>query len=424
MGHHKHLFIVQFHMKIHSAYLPAMKLLSTFLLLFTVLTGFGQSLKSGKWSGEITYEKHKVPFQFEVIPTGGDVPEIIFINGRERRSIKNATVEGDSIFIPLDPFDVSLRAKFGAMSLTGEYVKHYRNARMPLSARFGGVRFSKKSTKPAVTLEKRWKMTFSPDSPSMSDGVGLFEQIGDKVTGTVMSETSDYRYFEGIIDGDSIKLSSFDGAHAFMILGKKIGKNDWTGEIVFDNTYTEPWKAIHDTDAELINPFDLVKVEKGTHKPYYDLLGAGTGKGAVDPFKYEGKVLLIQLFGTWCPNSHDQTRYLVDWYKENDSKNVAILASSYEANYSQEYGLKRLEEYRVSNGITYDLVLGGRLSKTGAAMSLPFVDRIKAFPTLVIVDKDGYTRYVHSYFNGPATGKYYEAFDVRFNQIVDELLAE
>ncbi len=411
-------------MKKHSFYIPAMKLPIAIFLILSLLYAEGQILKSGRWTGEISYVKHNVPFQFEVIPTGEEVPEIVFINGRERRSVKNATIKEDSIFIPLDPFDVIIRAKFGAMSLTGEYFKNYRNASMPLRANFGGVRFAKKSTRSTAQIEEKWKMTFSPDSPSMSNGVGLFKQVGDLVTGTVISETSDYRYFEGIIDGDSMKLSSFDGAHAFMILGKKTGAKKWEGEIVFDNNYAETWIAEYDPKAELVDPFEIVKIEEGTHKPYYDLLGAGSGKNSIDPSKYEGKVLLVQLFGTWCPNSHDQTKYLVNWYNKNSDERVAILASSYEANYSQEYGLQRLEQYREANNIPYDLVLGGRLSKTGAAMSLPFTDRIKAFPTLVIIDKKGYVRYVHSYFNGPATGKYYDAFDERFNQIVDELLAE
>ncbi len=411
-------------MKKHSFYIPTMKLLITILLVLSIAYVEGQTLKPGKWTGEISYSKHKVPFQFEVVPTGEAVPEIIFINGRERRSVKNATIKGDSILIPLDPFDVTIKAKFGAMSLTGSYVKHYRHASMPLVAKFGGVRFAKKSTRPSPRIEEKWKMTFSPDSPSMSEGVGLFKQIGDQVTGTVISETSDYRYFEGISDGDSMKLSSFDGAHAFLIRGKKTGPKKWEGEIVFDRNYVESWVAEYDPKAELVDPFEMVKIDEGTHKPYYDLLGAGSGKDSIDPSKYEGKVLLVQLFGTWCPNSHDQTEYLVNWYNKNSDRGVAILASSYEANYSQEYGLKRLSQYREANNIPYDLVLGGRLSKTGAAMSLPFTERIQAFPTLVILDKKGYVRYVHSYFNGPATGDYYKAFDERFNQIIDELLAE
>lgn len=401
-----------------------MKATASFLFLFILTATHAQSLKMGMWRGEIIYDKENVPFQLELAPSGSEVPEITIINGRERRLITNATIKGDSIFIPLDPFDVTIKAAFSAMSMSGEYIKHYRNSRMPFTASYGGSRFSKKSTRPATKIEEKWSVTFSPDSPSMSKGVGVFKQIGDKVTGTVMTETSDYRFFEGILDGDSIKLSSFDGAHAFLLLGKKTAADSWEGKIVFDNSYSEPWIAKYDDDASIGDPFEVVKLKEGEHKPYYDLLAAGSGKDAIDPSKYEGKVLLIQLFGTWCPNSHDQTKYLVNWYEKNKSKEVEVLASSYEANYSQEYGLERLADYREMNKIGYDLVLGGRLSKTGAATPFPFMQKIKAFPTLIILDKQGYARYVHSYFNGPATGEYYKAFDVRFNEIIDELLSE
>ena len=37
-----------------------------------------------------------------------------------------------------------------------------------------------------------------------------------RVTGTFLTETGDYRYLEGVVDGDSLKLSCFDGSHAFL----------------------------------------------------------------------------------------------------------------------------------------------------------------------------------------------------------------
>ena len=364
-----------------------------------------------------------MPLTFEVGYPNGEIPEITFVNGTERRVIKNVKIDGDSIFISLEPFDVAIKAKFTAMNWVGAYQKYYRNTSIPFSAEFGKPRMMKKSVRPSPTIENRWAITFSPESTDMSKGVGLFEQKGHIVTGTIMTQVSDYRYFEGIMDGDSIKLSCFDGAHAFAFLGQK-SEDGWQGKMIYDDGYSEPWVANYDANAELKNPFEMVEVEPGTHKPYYDLLGAGEGKDAIDPLKYVGKVLIIQLFGTWCPNSHDQTKYLVDWHDKNSDRSVAILAASFEANYSQEYGLNRLEDYREMNNIPYDMVLGGRLSKTGAAMPFPFMQRIEAFPTLVILDKLGYVRYVHSYFNGPATGEYYQAFDQRFNAIIDSLLAE
>jgi len=238
-----------------------------------------------------------------------------------------------------------------------------------------------------------------------------------------MTQVSDYRYFEGILDGDSLKLSSFDGAHAFKIMGKKM-EGEWVGEIIYDEGYKESWRAVPNLSATMEDPFAMVKLEKGVHKPYYDLLAAGSGRNALDPADYEGKVLIIQLFGTWCPNSLDQTKFLVEWVERNNEGEVSIIASSYEANYSKKYGLQRLEAYREANNIPYQLVLGGGLSKTTAALPFPFMNRIEAFPTLVFVDKEGYARYVHSYFNGPATGIHYELFQKRFDEIVDELLSE
>ncbi|WP_420318252.1 TlpA disulfide reductase family protein [Ekhidna sp.] len=390
-----------------------------FLFSFTLVA---QIMKPGQWRGDIHYDQRKVPLTFEIGYPTGETPEVTFVNGKERRVVKNATIEGDSIFIPLDPFDVEIRAKMAAMELTGVYRKYYRDLTIPFSAQFGKQRVAKKSLRPSPPIEKKWAITFSPETSGMSKGVGLFEQKNNVVTGTIMTQVSDYRYFEGILDGDSIKLSCFDGAHAFAFIGKKTAEG-WSGDMIYDKGYSEPWVAVYDKEAELANPFEMVEIGED-QKPYYDLLGAGEGKDAVDPTEYEGKVLIIQLFGTWCPNSHDQTKYLVNWYQQKNDENIAILASSFEANYSQEYGLERLEKYQKANNIPYDMVLGGRLSKTGAAMPFPFMERIEAFPTLVILDKQGYVRYVHSYFNGPATGNYYQDFDRRFNEIIDSLLAE
>lgn len=395
---------------------------SASLLIISLFTS-AQMIKPGQWRGSVVYEGLQVPFLFEIGYPNGEVPEITIINGSDRRVISNAMVDGDSIVIPFDPFDVEIRARFTAMGMSGTYNKYYRDLSIPFVAEFGKPRMMKNTVRPIAPIEGRWDITLSPDTPGMSKGVGLFTQRGHIISGTIMTEVSDYRFFEGILDGDSIKLSCFDGAHAFAFMGRR-NENGWSGEMIYGSGYTEPWVASYDSEAELEDPFEMVEIERGKHRPYYDLLGAGEGKYAIDPTKYEDKVLIIQLFGTWCPNSHDQTKYLVDWFNENEDKDVAILAASYEANYSQEYGLERLDKYRKVNDIPYDLVLGGRLSKTAAAMPFPFIQRIEAFPTLVIVDKQGYVRHVHSYFNGPATGDYYRSFDQRFNEIIDALIAE
>lgn len=383
---------------------------------------FGQNLQSGLWKGVIHYSQQEVPFTFEVSNTRNST-SIVLINGLERREIQNVTVLDDSIKMTLSPFDVEIRAAFNQESMEGSYIRNYRGEKARFTASFGDERFTRDVGDSSNDMDLRWEMTFERGAPNESKGLGLFEKIGEKVYGTVMTRTSDFRYFEGILDGDSIKMSSFDGAHAFMILGRK-NEEMWQGEFVFDDGYSEAWEGVPNSDFELEDPFQIVQLESGSYRPYYDLLGAGSGKNSIEVGKYENKALIIQLFGTWCPNSFDQTNYLVEWYNSKKPENVEILASSYEANYSMEYGLKRIDEYIDDNEIPYEVVLGGRLSKSSAAMPFSFIDRIEAFPTLVFVDKQGYVRYVHSYFNGPATGSYYDEFDQRFGEIITELSGE
>jgi hypothetical protein len=93
-------------------------------------------------------------------------------------------------------------------------------------------------------------------------------------------------------------------------------------------------------------------------------------------------------------------------------------------NYSKAYGTQRMNEYVAHNSIPYPTALGGPANKGQAALAFPFVSKLQAFPTLVILDKSGRARYMHTYFQGPATGEYYEQFDRRFRAIIEDLLNE
>lgn len=391
-------------------------------LLFTCLLTTGQILKPGVWRGQIQYKAIDVPFTFEIsYPNGGEVPTVTLINAKERIVLDKAYKDGDSLVIPLTPFDIEIKTAITAMEMNGFYMKYYRDSTYPFQASYGKKRFQKQTIKREPFLPPKMKVTLSPNGKK-EGAISLFKKEGINVSGTFLTEVSDYRYFEGILDGDSLMLSSFDGAHAFMILGK-YREGQWQGKMIYDSEYEEDWVASVDSDFSLRNPFKIIDLEGKKQQPFLDLVAAGNPKGTLVPSKYAGKVLVIQIFGTWCPNSLDQTKYLVKWAK-NKSDEVEIVASSYEANYSQEYGLNRINDYVEANKIPYEVFLGGKLSKVSAAVPYPFMNKIEAFPTLVIIDKKGFARHVVSYFNGPATGQYYQEFDKRFNEIIDALVEE
>ena len=400
------------------------KLLLVFSVsLLTVWSAASQNLKEGSWRGGIIYSDTEVPFTFEVEHSEDLTnPYIAIINGSDRALIKDAFIINDSLIIPMFAFDITLKAHLGENEMSGELIKHYRNRSYPFKAQFGLPRYDIEAEEKPLEIEPRWEMTLRYDRSNPSKVVGLFEQNGNKVTATLLTEVSDFRFFEGKIEGNTMELSSFDGVHAFLIKGTYQG-DSWVGEIVYDDGYSENWKGSYNANAEIRDPFKIITLGKEEQRPDFKELTA-EGQPDIEWGDYEGKVLLIQLFGTWCPNSWDQTKYLVDWYNTNQSKEVEVLAVNFEANYSKEYGERRIKEYKDKMEIGYDVILGGRLSKKEAAKAFPFMDRILAFPTLVIVDKKGYARHVHSFFTGPATGEYYYEFDQDLNAIVDKLLKE
>ena len=402
-----------------------MKKIYSILLLFILLTATtnAQHPTEGMWRGVIHYSNAEVPFLFDVAYEGNSkTPTITIINGDDEADIDRATVKGDSIHIPMFAFDTIIKAKFTENSMKGRWYKNHSNRDYRFEATYDAPRYNSTGLKTPTQIENRWQMTFRPGTERAYPVLGIFEQSGHIITGTMLTETSDYRFFEGVIDGNTLKASSFDGTHAFAMEGT-FENGTWKGKMIYSSGSSEDWKAVYDEHAEIRDPFGVISLGKTEHKPDFESLPA-EGQPAINTEKYDGKVLMIQLFGTWCPNSYDQTNYLVDWYKNHRKDDVEILAVSFEANYSVEYGEKRIAEYKQNMNIDYDVILGGRLNKGVAASAFPFMDRIMAFPTLVIVDKKGYARYVHSFFTGPATGEYYTRFDERLNQILDELLAE
>ncbi|MDR9417383.1 peroxiredoxin family protein [Gracilimonas sp.] len=400
-------------------------LVSLFVSLIVFSTfSFAQSPREGLWKGAIIYSNAEIPFQFEVdYPQPGTKPVLTFINGGDRASLE-ATVRSDSLVIPMFGFDITLKMKMGEEFMEGTLFKHYNNRSYPFRGEFGLPRYDIYKEQNPVQVGERWDMRVNVGMNSEYPAVGLFEQNGNKVTGTLMTEVSAYRFFEGKVEGNTIELSTFDGVHSFVLKGSYDERTQqWSGDLILDDGYSRPWKAKRDEEVELPDPFEFVDLSGRNIKPEWEKL-AGLADQKINPENYEDKVLIVQIMGMWCSNSQDQTRYLRDWVANNPAKEVEILAVNYEANYSPEYGLQRIQTYKERLNVPYRMILGGPLSKTKAAEAFPFMDEIMAFPTLVFIDKEGYARYVHRYFTGPATGEYYREFDRKFNAIVDELSSE
>jgi len=379
-------------------------------------------LKQGFWRAEINMQNQQLPFNFEVFKKGENY-EINLINSKETIPLDEVIIVGDSVFITLHIFDIELRAKINGETLNGLYIKNYKeNYRIPFVATYGkSSRFDNPES--STQFDGNWQTTFVEDDGSSYPAIGIFKKEGNILTGTFLTETGDYRYLEGYTKENRMSLFTFDGNHAF-IFNAIVENDSLKGEFHSGKDYKETFTSYKNKDAKLTNANELTYLKEGFDQIEFSFPGLDGKPVTLQDEKYQNKVVMLQIFGTWCPNCMDETKFYSNWYDKNKDKGVEIIGLAYEAKDDFEYAKARVEKMKQKYNVGYDYVIAGIYDKEEAAKTLPMLNHVLSFPTTIFIDKKGKVRRIHTGFSGPATGKYYEEFVDEFNSFMNTLINE
>jgi thiol-disulfide isomerase/thioredoxin len=379
-------------------------------------------LKTGIWQGEITMQQKKLPFNFE-ISKGDNNYKITLINGKEKLKMTNVKVVNDSLFFTFHIFDIAIKASFNNDKITGVYIKNYiKDYTLPFNASFNPKPPIQQSTD---IFNGKWDMTFnSVNSDDNYKGIGIFKNENKQLTGTILTPTGDYRYLQGFTKNNKFTLYSFDGNHAFIFEATKQSDSTFTGDFWSGKSSHETFTATKNENATLPDANKLTFLKEGFHKINFKFPDLNGKMVSLTDKKYQNKVVILQIFGTWCPNCMDETNFYSAWYKKNKDKNVAIIGLAYEAKPDFKYAKNRVENMKKRLNVTYDFLIAGTYQNNGASKSLPMLNHVMSFPTSIIIDKKGIVRKIHTGFSGPATGKYYDDFKIEFNNFINQLLSE
>ena len=370
-----------------------------------------------------------LPFTFEVIYENEKDFYIEIINGTERIPVKDIAfgrnkVLKDTFRIDFPIYESYITGIYNERVMQGEWVVTTRkNYAIPFVAKHGkDYRFSQLRETPAMDVSGTWAVQFE-DADGPYIGVGEFVQDGNELTGTFRTETGDYRYLEGTIQKNKLFLSVFDGAHAFLFEAKILEDQSLIGTFKSGKHYKATWAATKDANAKLGDPNSLTYLKEG----YEDFdFAFENEKGQLISLKderYQDKVKLVQIFGTWCPNCKDETAFLVEYFTKHPSEDIEIIGLAFEKHKEKEKAQKTLKKYKERMNIGYELLIAGTSDKKEAAKSLPMLNHILSYPTLIFLDKQNKVRKIHTGFAGPATSKF-EAFGVEFEETIRLLVEE
>lgn len=372
-----------------------------------------------------------LPFIFEVIYKNEKEIFIEVLNGDERIRLDDITIGRDratgkdTLLVKFPVYESYIRGVFEEGVMNGEFVATSRkNYRIPFRARHGkNHRFTTMKTEPALDVSGRWEATFGLDSGDPYQAIGEFTQQGNRLLGTFVTETGDYRFLEGTVQGNKLYLSCFDGAHAFLFSGKILEDESIIGTFRSGNHFKTTWSAKRNPDVKLRNPMNMTKLKDGYNKFAFEFPNAEGKLISLENPEFRNKVKLVQIMGTWCPNCRDETIFLQEYLRKNKNPDLAVVSLAFERHKDQEKAFQTISTFKDKFDIEYEILHAGPSSKSAASEALPMLNEVISYPTLVFIDRNNQVRKIHTGFAGPATSEY-EKFTEDFDVIVKDLLAE
>ena len=402
--------------------------LALVMLISTCFCSVAQiNFKPGKWSASLFREDGiRIPLELAIQNHKGK-STIYIVNGTERLMVDAPVVEGDSLIIKMPVFESYFKVKLiGNNKLKGYWIKggSAKNVIIPFEAYAAGTRFSVLKAVSNHNLTGKWNIQFLKADQTTRPAIGNFVQKNNVLSGSVLTPTGDYRYMDGLVYGDSLIMSTFDGIHA-LLFKAKVEAGKIKGTFYSSASPSETWSGVKDADITLTAPVTSIK-EGSDGKLNFAYLDLEGKKVSLADDRFKNKVVIIQLMGSWCPNCMDEMAFLSEYYRKNRDRGVEIIALAYELSTDVERSRKSLLRFQKQFNVEYPILNTGVTvgDKQRTEKTLPQLTEISVFPTSIILDKEGLVKEINTAFYGPGTGEYYTAYKSHFEKTINALLTK
>jgi thiol-disulfide isomerase/thioredoxin len=388
-------------------------------------------MKQGPWLGVIQIDpadrSMDVNFNLNYSVNNKGAMQFLLTNADEKIVINEITKNGDTLFMKLPVFTSEIVAVFKNDSLVGKYYPKGKAA--VNSYKFFAIagitaRFPNTTEKAGFNVAGRWKIIENGGTPDSTIMVGEFKQDGDKVTGTFLNTTGDYRYLEGKVSGNKFMLSAVDGSHTFIITADITNENTMeNGRFMGSPKWVSKWRAERNDKIALPTNEELVRVKKGHSTFDFAGIDMNGNKVTSKDEVFQGKVLAVLAGGSWCPNCLDEARLFRELYSKYKDKGFEVVALNFEDK-TFETSKVKMERFIKQTGANYTFLY---VSPRGGAKRdsvLYPIEGQMAFPTGMFIDKLGHIRKVETGFSGPGTGEHYTKFVDETTKLIELLLSE
>ncbi|MEI6484640.1 MAG: redoxin family protein [Sphingomonadales bacterium] len=375
----------------------------------------------GQWRVTFDHPGGPLPFTLDV-REGKAGPEAWLVNAPERLKVEQVAVDGDSITLVFPSYNSRLELKdAGNGTLAGAATVLRSSGTVTLAARAerGSWRFTPGAVKPAGNVAGRWNLSYGDNKVK---GLVLLKQVGAQVSGTVQLPTGDMRYLSGELNGNQLKLSTFDGSFTNLWLGTLAG--DTLKGAQFAAT-SKPggnaWEAKKEKQADI--KAVAVEAPGGDRLAFRLPTPDGQMISLNDP-RFRGKVVVISLGGAWCPNCHDEAQFLGPYAARRQKEGLEMIGLQFEYGSDVARAMRQITSFKTRYNLPYPMVYGGQPNADDTKKVLGDLAPVKVWPSTIFIGRDGKVKEVHVGWAGPATGALSEKVKREFDETVTKLLRQ
>jgi thiol-disulfide isomerase/thioredoxin len=379
---------------------------------------------TGTWQATVKVGGLDIPFRIDF--GGSDsAPQATFFNGDERFISTSGKFDNGSIEIKWEYLAATLKASLKDGQLDGQYTRA-RGTPYPFHARPAeGKRVGIDGIAPAAAphIDGVWEIH------GISSGKGeqawrlIVHQNGDRASAAILRIDGDTGTLDGSFHDGKFTLSHFSGMRPALLEITPAADGALNLLLNGKNKMTAISPAVARAKG-LPEPDDPSRHTgvKDASEPFHFSSPDLSGKlvSDTDP-RFKGKVVLVNITGSWCPNCHDEAPFLAEMYRKYRAQGLEIVALSFEEA-DQLKDPVRLRAFLARYGIEYTVLLGGTTDEAPAKLSQAL--NWDAWPTTFFLGRDGRVRKVHTGFPSKASGDLYTQATHEFTELVEHLLAE
>jgi thiol-disulfide isomerase/thioredoxin len=395
---------------------------------------------SGRWAATLQDGTYAIPFRLDISVNGNTVVGKLYNGSEDFETTTSASIENGEVKLNFEHYLTSIDAKLTNGELDGNLIVTHRSAinitpgassapAHDYASNFHATRY----VAPAATasalnvpsIDGVWELPH--DSPKGEKAWRLIvKQKGAEISATVLRVDGDTGALTGGWQDGKFVASHFDGSRPGLIAITP--QSDGTLQVEIHAkprneilTAYRPEVARAKGLPEPANYLTHTTVRDPNEVFTYSFPDIHGNVVTNEDPRFKGKVVLAIVTGTWCPNCHDEARYLVQLYKQYHDKGLEIVALDFEEA-DQQKSLTRVNAFIKQYQVPYTYLIAGTPDEMWE--KVPQAVNLNTWPATLFIGRDGRVKATYSGFASGASGIYNSELKDHFVSVVDRLLKE